>query len=64
MFSVLLSSIARIKSPDKTPALYAGPPGAAETTISPEVDLSFVGYPIDSPTPVRVFRVPDCLHRT
>lgn len=62
MLSVLISSIARIKSPDKTPALFAGPPGAAETTTNPEVDLSFaVGYPIDSPTPVRVLRVPDCL---
>lgn len=63
MLSVLVSSIARIKSPDKTPALNAGPPGAAETTTSPESDLSFLGYPIDIPTPVSVFRVPDCLQR-
>lgn len=42
--SVLVSSIARIISPDKTPALYAGPPGAAEITTRPAGDPSnFVG---------------------
>jgi hypothetical protein len=35
MFSVLVSSMVRITSPDKTPALYAGPPGEAEMTTSP-----------------------------
>lgn len=42
--SVLVSSIARIISPEEIPALFAGPPGAAETTTSPAEDSSsFVG---------------------
>lgn len=65
MFSVLVSSIARITSPEQIPALYAGPLGEAEITTSPDDDPSFpVGYPIDSPTPVRELFVPDCLQRT
>lgn len=35
MASVVISSIARITSPEVIPALSAGPPGAAETTTSP-----------------------------
>lgn len=36
------------------PALFAGPPGAAEITTSPAGELSIrAGYPIESPTPVR-----------
>lgn len=41
MFSVLVSSIARITSPDEMPALFAGPPGDAEITISPVVASLF-----------------------
>lgn len=42
--SVLVSLIARITSPDEIPALFAGPPGAAETTTSPAGEpSSFVG---------------------
>ena len=42
--SVLVSSIARITSPDKMPALFAGPPGEAEITTRPAADpSSFVG---------------------
>ena len=40
IISVLVSSIARITSPDKIPALFAGPPGAAEITTSPAGDPS------------------------
>lgn len=36
MSSVLSPSIAKITSPDRMPALLAGPPGAEETTTSPE----------------------------
>uniref|UniRef100_A0A2P2LYW6 Carboxyl-terminal-processing peptidase 2ic-like isoform X1 n=1 Tax=Rhizophora mucronata TaxID=61149 RepID=A0A2P2LYW6_RHIMU len=44
MLSVLVSSIARMKSPDKMPALCAGPPEAAEMTTSPTGDpLETVG---------------------
>lgn len=35
MDSVVVSSIARITSPEVIPALSAGPPGAAEMTTSP-----------------------------
>lgn len=38
MISVVVSSIAKITSPDKMPALFAGPPGAAEITTSPGAD--------------------------
>lgn len=42
--SVLVSSIAKMTSPDKMPALFAGPPGAAEITTRPAGDPSnFVG---------------------
>lgn len=41
MFSVLVSSIAKITSPEAMPALYAGPPGEAEIIVSPDVDPSF-----------------------
>lgn len=40
MVSVLVSSIATITSPVKMPALFAGPPGAAEITTSPAADPS------------------------
>jgi hypothetical protein len=40
MVFVLVSSIARITSPDKMPALFAGPPGAADITTSPAGDPS------------------------
>lgn len=40
MLSVLVSSIARITSPDKIPALFAGPPGMEEITRSPADDPS------------------------
>lgn len=54
MVSVLVPSIVRITSPDKMPALLAGPPEVAEITRSPAGDPSNpVGYPIDNPTPVR-----------
>jgi len=43
MVSVLVSSIARITSPGKMPALLAGPPGAAEITTTPVDPSSFVG---------------------
>lgn len=41
MFSVLVLSISRIISPDEMPALFAGPPGEAETTTSPGADSVF-----------------------
>ena len=40
MLSVLVSFIAKIMSPDTMPALFAGPPGAAEMTTSPAGDPS------------------------
>lgn len=40
MLSVLVPSIARITSPDKIPALFAGPPGMEEITTSPADDPS------------------------
>lgn len=61
ILSVLESSIESKISPDTMPALYAGPPGAAEITTSPEGDWTRPGYPIDKPTPVRAPWVPDCL---
>lgn len=42
MVSVLVLSIAIIISPDKTPALFAGPPGAEEITTNPGGELSFL----------------------
>lgn len=41
MVSVLILSIARITSPDETPALFAGPPGVDEITTNPGGDPSF-----------------------
>lgn len=38
--SELVSPIFRITSPDKIPALFAGPPGEAEITTSPPCDPS------------------------
>jgi hypothetical protein len=40
MLSVPVSFIAKIMSPDTMPALFAGPPGAAEMTTSPAGDPS------------------------
>lgn len=40
ILSVVVSSIAKMTSPDKIPALLAGPPGAAEITTSPAGDPS------------------------
>lgn len=40
--SVLASSIAKIISPGKMPALLAGPPGAAEITTTPVDELSML----------------------
>jgi hypothetical protein len=40
MLSVPVSFIAKIMSPDTMPALFAGPPGAAEITTSPAGDPS------------------------
>lgn len=38
--SVVVLSIPKIKSPGETPALFAGPPGAADITTSPDGDPS------------------------
>ena len=41
--SVVVSSIPKRTSPAETPALYAGPPGAADITTSPAADPSDAG---------------------
>lgn len=38
--SVVVLSMLKITSPGETPALFAGPPGAADITTSPAADPS------------------------